>query len=225
MTRAGRKQKGRKANVTTQASTAINVPDVYTDMLAVAVSTPAQVNEEGKIIKRRRIAGRVVSQDQPEGEDNKLHQLPIATAHDGLDLENRPVIQQTIYNESEDSADSDMDWEEVGFGRTSDREDLPESDVTRTDELKLVLGNKDQEAARSMPTKRKPITSAERQLRLHIHKMHLISLIFHVYLRNHWCNDEEVHVCLSERLLYAFTKLRAYRKHLRACSQIVPYHT
>lgn len=194
MTLGGRSKRVRRAKGPTNISAATNLPDVYTNMLADAASSPSQVSEEGKTIKRRRIAGRVAAQDQHNGEEDKLDQPPSGRDHDGLDPESGSDRQQTVYNDSEESAESDMDWEEVDFSRVSEREDLPEGDDAQNSELKLVLGTKDQEAPRSMPAKRKPISSAERQLRLHIHKLHLLSLLFHVHLRNHWCNDKEVHV-------------------------------
>ena len=203
MTRGGRSQRQRRAKEATNASSVTNIPDVYTDMLADAVSSPSQINEEGKTIKRRRIAGRVVARGQYKDEENKLDQPPSGTDHDGLGPKYRSARQQTVYNESEDSAESDMDWEEVDFNRTSEREDLPEGDDAQNGELELVLGSRDYEAPRSMPVKRKPITSAEKQIRLQIHKVHLLSLLFHTHLRNHWCNDERIHVRLTRGLLCA----------------------
>lgn len=178
------------------------LPNIYTDMLADTVSSSNHVTEEGRTIKKRRIAGRMVSQDPDEENhfQSELSNDPDQVVVDGLDAELKPARQQTAYNESEDSAESDMDWEEVDLVHPSMQEDSPERDNEPQGELNLVLGQIDHEARKPARMNRKPITKEEKQLRLEIHKIHLLSLLFHVHLRNHWCNDKEVHVTLKSLL-------------------------
>jgi xeroderma pigmentosum group C-complementing protein len=177
------------------------VPDVYKEMLADAVSSASQTNEEGKVIKRRRVAGRVITHDpgQPligkpiydsETPDDKEH-VKVAQNHE-------PAAQQTAYHESEDSAESDLEWEEVNFGEGPTPDASSRHLDNQNGELSLVL-TEDHRGSRGQARVRKaPVTAAERQLRLETHKMHLLSLLVHIFLRNYWCNWEDVHV----RLLY-----------------------
>lgn len=196
MPRHGRVKRGGRADPAKNAPSQSGLPNIYTDMLADTVSSSNHVIEEGRPIKKRRIAGRMVSQDPDEAKPFQSESLndPDQMVVDGLDAELKPARQQTAYNESEDSAETDMDWEEVDLVHTSMQEDSSERDNEPQGELNLVLGQIDHEARRPTRMKRKPITKAEKQLRLEIHKIHLLSLLFHVHLRNHWCNDKEVHV-------------------------------
>ena len=172
-----------------------SIPDVYRDLLADAASSPMQSDDEGRSIKKRRVAGRVVTQTpdsrattmvetKPEAQNNRL---------DELFDEPNPVQQEIFKSESEDSADSDVDWEEVELKHSVSETANSELD-SYSGELDLVLGNEERGPSRLERDKRKPITAAERKLRLGIHKMHLCSLLIHVYIRNHWCNDRHVHV-------------------------------
>ena len=57
--------------------------------------------------------------------------------------------------------------------------------------LNLVLGD----PSPSKPvnaTARRKITAVDRRIRLETHKLHLLCLLFHVHLRNRWCNNDEV---------------------------------
>ncbi|MCJ1463886.1 hypothetical protein MMC07_002495 [Pseudocyphellaria aurata] len=203
MPRRGRVKRADEAKGTKNTSSPTVLPDVYTVMLKDTVSSSTRVDEEERTIKKRRIAGRVVLQDTHDREafqPNPLSKVPDQIGVDSLDAELILSQPQTVYNDSEDSADSDMDWEEVDLAHTIVQEDSPERDSEPKSELNLVLGNDHGEAQRSTPVKRKPVSKAEKQVRLEIHKMHLLCLLYYVHLRNHWCNDKEVHVTLKSLL-------------------------
>ena len=102
--------------------------------------------------------------------------------------------RQTAYNDSEDSAESDVNWEEVDLV-----EDVQVDNTSANAQaLNLVLGDTGESKQNlHQSSKKRPATSAERKLKLEIHKMHVLCLLAHVYLRNHWCNDDEVHVGLD----------------------------
>lgn len=197
MPRRGRVKRVDKTKPAKDATSETGLPGIYNDMLEDTLSPSTHVTEEGRTIKKRRIAGRMIVQE-PYGANSfqldRLSNVPDQVVDDSLDAELEPVRQQTAYNESEDSAESDMDWEEVDLAHASMHESSPTHDDESTGELNLVLGRSDHETRRSTPMKRKPMTKAEKQVRLEIHKMHLLSLLFYVHLRNHWCNDSEVHV-------------------------------
>lgn len=191
----GSRARGRNAAAKATRSQA-EVPDVYTDMLADTVSSPTHVNEEGKTIKRRRIAGRMVIQNNHQPMHGSPDQcLGIGNEKDADESipQIKMVKDQTAYDESGDSAESDMNWEEVDFAHDFKGVDSQDEGDTNNGELNLVLGGDANRIQREL--KRKPITAAERNMRLEVHKLYLLSLIKHVHSRNHWCNDEEVHVC------------------------------
>jgi xeroderma pigmentosum group C-complementing protein len=180
-------------------------PDVYKDMLAEAASSePTRFKDDGRTIKRRRIGpvrgvaggkeGAEGGQDVPE-----LSVEPIPAPDDGFEdlFEERPA-PQVAYSDFEDSEESDVDWEEVDLVN-DDRENILGSEDEHEDEgdggdLDLVLLDPKGKGKRTNLPKRKPITAVERKLRLEVHKMHLLCLLYHVFLRNSWCSDPEIQV-------------------------------
>ncbi|KAI9807586.1 MAG: hypothetical protein M1825_005526 [Sarcosagium campestre] len=101
---------------------------------------------------------------------------------------------------SEDSEDSDIGWEEIDLGREEvESEEDSGNEGGDTGSLDLVLGEEEPSRSRAR-RKRKPLTIAERQLRLQVHKMHLLCLIAHVHMRSNWCNDEAVQANLGDML-------------------------
>ena len=197
MARAGGSKRGRGTRVPRSVASENVMPDVYRDMLADAVSSsPTKFDEEAQPVKRRRVGGRVVMQALDDTTLHQSDQAPIdATDTDIEQLapKSQAARRQISYTESDDSADSDVDWEEVDLKNTN--KDLSEHDAAENQELSLVLGGDDHDVRRPPAPRRKPASAADKKLRLEIHKMHLLSLLVHVHRRNHWCNDEEVHVC------------------------------
>ena len=177
------------------------VPDVFKDMLADATrSTPSFIDDEGKMAKRRRVGGRIVTTVAEDGEEDPHQQSAHTDDIDHMsDLFEEPVVTrpQVIKTDSEDSADSDMDWEEVDLRNHDTEKEDPEPEKGEVEELNLVLGTSDDNATQTpRSVKRKPISPVEKKFRLDIHKMHLCCLLVHVFLRNHWCDDEAVHTGL-----------------------------
>ena len=172
-------------------------------MLAEAVSSPTRKSEDETPVKRRRVGGRIVTQSigdkatqHPEQSFSTRNQKEI----DDLFEEPKPTPQSIEQTESEDSADSDEDFEDVDLGSSVKEYEVSDRVVEGSGELNLVLGGYNQKTSKPAQMRQKPITSMERKLRLEIHKMHLCSLLVHVHLRNHWCNDENVHSVLKGRL-------------------------
>ena len=200
MARTGR---GAKSKGDGKAKGPNAVPDVYGDMLAEAVSSPTRKSEDGTPVKRRRVEGRIVIQNVNENASHQPQQS-ISTGEqkdiDDLFEEPVPAPQHIEQTESEDSADSDEDFEDVDLGSNVKQPDSSDHEMEEPGDLKLVLGGNDQETSKSMQVRRKPITSMEKKLRIEIHKLHLCSLLAHVYLRNHWCNDDKVHSALKRVL-------------------------
>ena len=176
---------------------------MYREMLADAVSSsPTQRSEGDRPVKRRRVGGRIISQGSDENTSHQSdHSSKVANTSDLDDLfedveSNR---QQIVKTDSEDSADSDMNWEEVEIGDHVDQEVTSEPKDANNGQLNLVLGGEDGDHNDSShgKVKRKPMTAEDKKLRLEIHKMHLCSLLAHVHFRNHWCNNNDVLVCFQ----------------------------
>ena len=195
MARTGRGAKSKGTNA---------VPDVYGDMLAEAVSSPTRRSEDGTPIKRRRVGGRIVVQNVNKIASHQPEQSISTGGQEGIDdffEEPASTPQHIEQTESEDSADdSDEEFEDVDLGSSVKQRDSSDPEMEEPGDLKLVLGGDNQETSKSTQVRRKPITSMEKKLRLVIHKLHLCSLLAHVYLRNHWCNDEKVHSALKSIL-------------------------
>ncbi|KAL6714347.1 hypothetical protein ACLMJK_007770 [Lecanora helva] len=157
-----------------------DVPDVYREMLADAASSlPTSTDQGGRAVKRRRVGGQVVTQDKNIAASHHSDQ---DSRHGGdSDLDElfedvKPNPQSIVQTDSEDSADSDLNWEEVQLGNDASQEDTPESGGEENDNLNLVLPDENHAARRpaSGKVKRKPMTAEDRKLRLEIHKLHRI---------------------------------------------------
>lgn len=167
---------------------------LYREMLEdAASSSPASFSEEGRVVKRRRIGGRVIVSG---GHDSEQSSVPAEDTDTDKGLsEKEKCKQQTAYNDSDDFTGSDMDWEQVDLGKNPVGEDMEESD--REDKpMDLVLDLKGSTSPRRSIRRRKASTAEEKRMRLEVHKTHLLCLLAHVHLRNHWCNDVEVQVKL-----------------------------
>lgn len=190
------------------------VPDVYKEMLVDTISSATQINDAGKIVKRRRVAGRIITQGQ--GITDSLDEgssLPSGTEHADASRNLEPAMRQTAYNESEDSAESDLDWEEVDLKKSVAEDFLPENLSNQADELNLVLDEDSSRSRGQQKIKRVPVTAAERQVRLETHKVHLLSLLVHIHLRNHWCNEGKVHVGETVLSYMVEQRLKSQREH------------
>lgn len=200
-----RTTRGAKSKASGKANAKKPVPDVYGEMLAEAVSSSPtrRASEEGTPAKRRRVGGRIVTQSV-DGNASQQPDQSISTGNqkdiDDLLEEPKPTTQYVEQTESEDSADSDEDFEDVDLGSNVKQHGASDHEIEELGELNLVLGGDIHKIPRSAQVRRKPITSTEKKLRLEVHKMHLCSLLAHVHLRNHWCNDESGHAILKSML-------------------------
>ncbi|KAI9765446.1 MAG: hypothetical protein M1840_007405 [Geoglossum simile] len=186
-------------------------PDVYKDMLAeVASSEPGRFEDDGRTIKRRKLGrARDANGDnvQIEGGQNVPERStdPVQAPIDGFDdlFEERPA-PQVAYDDFEDSEESDVDWEEVDLTHDNRENILGSEDEDKGEndggDLDLVLLDVKGKGKRASLPKRRPITAAERKLRVEVHKMHLLCLLYHVFLRNNWCNDLEAQAALKQLL-------------------------
>jgi len=117
-------------------------------------------------------------------------------------------VRQTIVD-SDESDDSDMEWEDALADDDDDDNDDDDDDdddqdkgkeVTRqVGDISITLGgNKATDAGTKKRVRRRAITSVDKKRRLDIHKMHVLCLLYHVHRRNTWCNDRRVQSALRK---------------------------
>ena len=174
-------------------------PDVFQEMLAeVGVDAQASASKDGRVVKKRRVGGRLVVSAASNEPQEPGKQAPVVVQQqpregDALQHAQTGVQQQTIYNDTEVSEDSDGDnWENVNLAAPGiDAQVEPRRE---TGDLSLDFDEDEMEPDQPSAQRRKPLTVAERKLRLEVHKMHILTLFSHVQLRNYWCNDLEIQV-------------------------------
>ena len=169
--------------------------DVFQDLLAESGAiSQASAEENGKVVKKRRVAGRLVVSGTGPPPQEPVEEEPSREKYYEELLGGTPSASQTVYQDDESGDDSDnVDWEDVTLGEQGSSKAVQPSTRAKGD-LSLVLEDAEPKGVNGPVQKRRVITSTERKLRLEIHKMHLILLLHHVHLRNHWCNDIEVQV-------------------------------
>ncbi|KAL5358690.1 hypothetical protein BJX96DRAFT_49354 [Aspergillus floccosus] len=167
------------------------IPEVYQEMLAEAEAREPNRPESDRPIKRRKV--------QEQTTDPTTSSIRGQEAGDAAGtVEAGPQIQ-TVYD-SPSSDDSDMEWEEVDIQPTvSAFANAPSATADGDDSMQITLDPVEGQK-RKVVARRKPITAAERKLRLDIHKVHLLCLLRHVQIRNLWCNDEELQGFLKRML-------------------------
>ncbi|KAJ5671868.1 hypothetical protein N7507_000995 [Penicillium longicatenatum] len=97
---------------------------------------------------------------------------------------------QTIYDSSTED-ESDIEWEDVDIQQPVQESPSTSAVSQGGDETLQIIFDKEPKPQKQTAPRRKPVTAAEKKLRLEIHKTHLLCLLAHVSLRNRWCNDHE----------------------------------
>lgn len=155
------------------------IPEIYQEMLAEAEARESSRPDDTRLPKRRRL-----TRPNPVSAPWPLYQNGASTPDASYSTE-QPV--QTVYDSPSSSEESGMEWEEV------DIQQAPHTIHADDTSIQVTLGLPEDQK-RKVVTKRRGITAAEKQLRLSIHKVHLLCLLRHVQIRNLWCNDEELQV-------------------------------
>ena len=104
------------------------------------------------------------------------------------DAQSPTRVRQTIVD-SDESDDSDMEWEDaLADGGQDDNDDAPE-----VGDISITFGGSDGEPTKTKrQIRRKAITAIDKKRRLDVHKWHVMCLLYHVHRRNTWCNDRIV---------------------------------
>lgn len=183
------------------------IPEVYRELLAEAEAREPQGPELDRPVKRRKVGERTIP--QPESAGREVH--PPVTSEDV----DRRI--QTTYD-STASDESDMEWEEVDIQQAplNASHNVPYS----ADEPLQITLDQQKDNPKRIITRRKPVTGAEKKLRLDVHKAHLLCLLAHVQIRNLWCNDDQAQVCIFMKSVNPHsTLIFPYRAFLNKCCQ------
>ncbi|CAK7202707.1 hypothetical protein SEUCBS139899_005434 [Sporothrix eucalyptigena] len=155
-------------------------------------------------------------EDEDEDEDIEFEDIVIP----------EPVMQtRELESEDEDDEDAEEDeddldengqqfvFEDVSTTSTPAKHGTLPSDAAAEGPHTLELNLTEHESVLTTPSRRgrgakgrapanrkKPLSRAERQHRVEIHKMHLLCLMAHAAQRNRWCNSPKVHKALRSLL-------------------------
>lgn len=219
------------------------VPGVYKQMLRESGALPSRMASETteRPLKRRR-TGRQAAQENPAslgqkaGGDNAtsgpraratIASIPEddASEDDDEDIEfedvdiPKPTVQTTYRDSSDDESEEEAEFEDVDFDAVfaSSSEQAPEQQKTL--ELNLTAAKEALAPARRAADRRKPITKEEKELRVEVHKAHILCLLAHVEKRNHWCNDPVVQESLRPLLTAKIVQWLNPESHLTQFGQ------
>ena len=150
-----------------------------------AVSAPKSVSSEMR-----------VDEDDENENQNENENDEDDVVFEDVEIENPVKRLQTAYRDSDDeSEEEDQDWEGIDFDA------VPEKIEVKGLDLNLSRAEEASSKQRPAPAvRRKPINKEERDLRLHVHKMHVLCLLSFVQTRNKWCNDYRVQKLLKPLL-------------------------
>lgn len=191
------------------------VPGVYRQMLRESGALPNRMTSEDaeRPLKRRR-TGRQAAVESSTSQDQNADRLETAGSptvreknksiveeheseddDEGIEFEDvdipKPTVQTTYRDSSDEESEEDAQFEDVDFGAVfANNDQAPEQQETL--ELNLTAAKEALAPSRRPADRRKPITKEEKELRVEIHKAHILCLLAHVEKRNHWCNDPVV---------------------------------
>jgi len=162
--------------------------DVFRQLLTEA-SDPAKF--EGPPRKRRRVGERDSIKDEPESKD-------LENTVNKIDHNKR----ENIIASDNDSDESDFTWEDVKVQEEN-------ASAHSENEVNDVQVEINPQTTPSKRQKRKGVTAADKQLAISIHKTHVLFLLFHVHVRNSWCNNPQVKVCVYIFVVLFFIILKS----------------
>jgi xeroderma pigmentosum group C-complementing protein len=171
-----------------------DVPEIYKEMLVEATAmSPPPPKDEGRAAKRRRVEESTSRVEMPQLETTPLDEL-----EDYIEPQSHSVpparAQQTIYEDFPSSEESDAAFEDVDLEPGLEHSDA-EADNNKP--LQLDLSRHSGRAETPVAQRRKPATTAEKRVRLDVHKWHVLCLMLHGHARSQWCDREDVQVILK----------------------------
>ncbi|KAJ9651259.1 hypothetical protein H2198_009444, partial [Neophaeococcomyces mojaviensis] len=176
------------------------IPDVYSEMLVEAYNNnPEDFAPDPRPAKRRKVNRTPTPEPAPEPTpEPALPTPPAAYLEEAIaTATSLPPQQQVIFNNDyDDSDDSDIEFEDVEIDRGESDVDTPEPNHLESKSLQINLAPQTTTQPKTA-IRRRPVTKAERDFRLDVHKWHVLCLIVHAAVRNKWCDDEIVQKTLK----------------------------
>ena len=180
--------------------------DTSADDISKARDISLTANEEIRPLKRRRVGP--VQKEREKSQINEAIEDQDIAAH-GSDFGkfkadnslNKEAPRQFVIDHSDTSDDSDIEWEDVGQqinNNPTDQKkisDEEKDDKTVPNDLAIVFDKSPEARKHDSKQRRKIRTVLERNLRINVHKTHILCLLAHEQLRNSWCNDRLAQVC------------------------------
>lgn len=183
------------------------IPEIYNEMLRDAYqANPEDFAPSQRPAKRRKVASE--AQPKHEADVNSDPETASSTvrltfsevvrsASPSEERSTGSASRQVIMNNDPGSSEteSDVEFEDVALGRVGSSE--PEdSSPESAKALQLDLSAPSQ--SHKQVLRRKPVTKAERDFRVHVHKWHVLCLLGNLAIRNKWCDDEETQKTLKK---------------------------
>lgn len=202
------------------------IPTVYRDMLAEVSEHPVEERATKRPRTGRRMAPATVSSALEPHPRDKIQEHGNDDEDDFEDVLPQSLVgysdgqgdsvvprQPSVERDSDDDIEeSDSDFDIFKFASKNDDEGLPK-------DVSIVLEPRSSLSAKRTVVRRKAITKEDRDIRLVIHKMHILCLLSHVEMRNNWCNDAEVKIILKPLLTKKIISFLKPRTDLSQFSQ------
>jgi xeroderma pigmentosum group C-complementing protein len=178
------------------------VPAIFKEMLI----EDAASSREGRPLKRRKVAGSAPkSNNLPRSSSVASNGEPTTDSIPG------PASRlQTITDDSE-SSESEVEWEDVEIEDNAASSPIETTHHEPSESLSITINTRETPSKRAR-TKKRPISPAERAMRMHIHKMHVMYLLYYGLYRNNWCNDRVAQVLVISRV-QGYLSLIELRQH------------
>lgn len=197
-----RRTKGRVSKQDTE------VPEAFRDLLSEATtSVVAGADEDSKPLKKRRTARSIIGNETDDTKQSPAPNIriapkstPPAPTESDQEIEedyNLNARLHTVTDYSEESDESEFEWEDVGLGQVEGEDGETTRVEPHIEDLSIVIGENKACKTVTKQVRRKGVTAADKRRRLDIHKVHLLCLLYHVHLRNAWCNDEGAQVLFN----------------------------
>ncbi|KAI9659618.1 MAG: hypothetical protein M1831_003699 [Alyxoria varia] len=209
-----RNQRGRKRARQTQD----DVPQVYLDMLReeTQLQGPSQSGTRASPSKKQKVT-KGTDRTSRHSEATKTEQIrlgddatqPSEVVSSTSKAENfaHDLQPQTVFDDSDSSSDSDIDWENLLSKETENDDPHSNDDDPSQNQISVDLGAPRGKLGSSKQPNRLPSTAVELRKRLNVHKMHLCCLLAHVYIRNAWSYDPAVQVRVDSMMDDRITNL------------------
>jgi len=200
--RSSGRRPARKSSRTDSKSKDDAIPEVFRDMLVESgPATRYDGSREDRPLKRRKVgldgSPLALRKAMPALEDTP-EDFGRGNSPDSLFSADEETIEQ-IFEEDEPSEESEEDWEEVDLDVDPTVQEPAETTKQNDSKAVLTIVPSAGTSVTRTPRRssRRPLTTAEKQQRLDIHKINLLCLLSHLSYRNHLCNDSQAQSILK----------------------------